>query len=145
MRIRILFSVWCGSESYFWVWCGSVSWLPNKGSKPWKIAQIGSYSIHSKSLRGQLHVAEEFFFFQWKIYKWAFLKAIGTVNYNITIERCVTKPLKCQELFFAYGKGLVEGKQIGMVRYICRDHRSVMCIWIATGQLRNFLVKSDPE
>ncbi len=38
MRIRILPLTLCGP------WSGSQ--LPNKGSKPWKSAQIGSYSIH---------------------------------------------------------------------------------------------------
>ncbi len=39
MRIRILPSLWCRSES------GSK--IPNIGSKPWKSAQIVSYSIHT--------------------------------------------------------------------------------------------------
>ncbi len=42
-------------------------------------------------------------------------------------------------------KGLVKGKQLGMVRYKCRDHSQVLCIRIWTGRLRNFLVKSDPD
>ncbi len=147
MQIRILFSVWCGSESYFSVWCGSGSWLPNKGSKPWKIAQIGSYSIHSKSLRCQLHVAEEFFFFIMKNVPVGISKGYWYCELQqiLTIVRCVTKPLLCQELLFANGKGLVKGKQIGTVRYVCRDHSSVLCIRIWTGRLRNFLIKSDPD
>jgi hypothetical protein len=42
--------IWCGSGSDFSPWSGwgsgPRSWLPNKGSNPWEIAHIGSYSIH---------------------------------------------------------------------------------------------------
>ncbi len=39
-------STWCGSGSCLSLWCGSGSSFLNKGSKPWKNAHIGSYSIH---------------------------------------------------------------------------------------------------
>ncbi len=57
IRIRILLvslmrtgsyrSFWCGSWSYLSLlcWSGSGSQLPNKGSQPWKSAQIGLYSL----------------------------------------------------------------------------------------------------
>jgi hypothetical protein len=45
MRIRIHLLLVTLSGSYLSLWCGSGSWLPNKGSKPWKSTQIGSYSI----------------------------------------------------------------------------------------------------
>ncbi len=46
MRIQIRFVTLIRFGSYLSLCCGSGSKLPNKDSKPWKSAQIGSYSLH---------------------------------------------------------------------------------------------------
>ncbi len=84
MRIWILLSRWCGSGSYLHF---DAVPDPDKGSKPWKSAQIGSFSIHFG-----LSAAMLINFMRIRIHSSAYTYSVYGMPYSL--------PLTCSLFFF---------------------------------------------